>query len=424
MIKFLSKGLLRDKNRSLYPIIVVALGVWLVVFFQAYITGFMEEWIDSSARFETGHVKIMTQAFAENFDQNPNDLAIIGVDEIITELEQDYPEMEWVERIHYGGLFDVPDESGETRSQSPVFGYGIDLLSPGTTEIERMNIQKAIVSGTIPQNPGEILISDNLATKLKVKIGDNATLLSSTMYGSMAMHNFIVVGTMTFGMQAIDRGAMIADINDIQFALDMDNSAGEILGYLPNNIYNIDKAELIKQKFNANYTNPDDEFSPIMMQLKDIGMLGDYLYLTSSFSAIIVTVFIILMSIVLWNVGLLGGIRRYGEVGLRLAIGEHKGHIYRSMIYESVLIGIVGSIIGTALGLIFAYWLQVKGLNVGDMMKNSTMLFPGIMYAKITPQTYYLGFIPGVFSMVFGTILSGVGIYRRQTAQLFKELEV
>ena len=90
MIKFLYKGLLRDKNRSLYPIIVVALGVWLVVFFQAYITGFMGEWIDSSARFETGHVKIMTRAFEENSNQNPNDLAIIGVNEIKTQLIKDF----------------------------------------------------------------------------------------------------------------------------------------------------------------------------------------------------------------------------------------------------------------------------------------------------------------------------------------------
>jgi len=186
----------------------------------------------------------------------------------------------------------------------------------------------------------------------------------------------------------------------------------------------VELAEIIKQKFNDENTIPDDEFSPKMLQLKDIGMLSDYYNLTSSFSAIIASVFVILMSIVLWNMGLLGGIRRYGEVGLRLAIGEHKGHIYRSMIYESILIGIVGSIIGTALGLIFAYWLQVKGINIGNMMKNSTMLFPGILHAKITPSTYYLGFIPGVFSMVLGTMLAGVGIYRRQTAQLFKELEV
>ncbi len=424
MIKFLYKGLLRDKNRSLYPIIVVALGVWLVVFFQAYITGFMSEWIDSSARFETGHVKIMTQAFAENSDQNPNDLAIIGVDEIIEQLEQEYPEMVWVERIQFGGLFDVPDKSGETRSQSPIFGYGIDLLSPETTEIDKMNIENAIVRGRIPQQPGEILISDDLANKLGVELGESATLLGSTMYGSMAMHNFIVTGTLTFGMQALDRGAMIADIKDIQLALDMEDAAGQILGYLPNNIYDIEQAEVIKQKFNETYTVPDDEFSPIMMQLQDIGMLGSYLYLTSSFSVILATIFIVLMSIVLWNVGLLGGIRRYGEVGLRLAIGEHKGHIYRSMIYESILIGIVGSLIGTVLGLIFAYWLQVKGINVGDMMKNSTMIFPGILHARITTETYYLGFIPGVFSMVLGTMLSGVGIYRRQTAQLFKELEV
>ena len=189
-------------------------------------------------------------------------------------------------------------------------------------------------------------------------------------------------------------------------------------------MYDIEQAEIVKQNFNNTYTDPDDEFSPIMMQLKDLGMLGDYLVLTTSFSVILSTIFIVLMSIVLWNVGLLGGIRRYGEVGLRLAIGEHKGHIYRSMIYESVLIGIVGSLIGTALGLAFAYWLQVKGINIGDMMKNSTMMFPGILHAKITSETYYLGFIPGVFSMVLGTMLSGVGIYRRQTAQLFKELEV
>ena len=387
MIKFLYKGLLRDKNRSLYPIIVVALGVWLVVFFQAYINGFMGEWIDSSARFETGHVKIMTRAFEENSNQNPNDLAIIGVEEIKDQLTQDYPDMVWVERIHYGGLFDVPDEQGETRSQSPIFGFGVDLLSTETTEIARMNIESALTRGKMPEKSGEILISDDLATKLGVEIGGNATLLSSTMYGSMAMYNFIVSGTLTFGMQAMDRGAMIADINDIQLALDMENSAGQILGYLPNNIYDIEQAEIIKQNFNNAFNDSEDEFSPIMMQLKDIGMLGDYLYLTSSFSTIIATVFIILMSIVLWNVGLLGGIRRYGEVGLRLAIGEHKGHIYRSMIYESILIGIIGSIIGTALGLVFAYWLQVKGINIGDMMKNSTMMFPGFIHAKITSET-------------------------------------
>ena len=129
------------------------------------------------------------------------------------------------------------------------------------------------------------------------------------------------------------------------------------------------------------------------------------------------------MSIVLWNTGLIGGLRRYGEFGIRLAVGEYKGHIYRTMIYESVIIGIFGVIAGTVVGLFFSWLLQEYGINVGNMMKNSSMMLPSVFHAKITPVAYYLGFIPGLFSTVFGSMLSGIGIYKRKTAQLFKELE-
>ena len=42
---------------------------------------------------------------------------------------------------------------------------------------------------------------------------------------------------------------------------------------------------------------------------------------------------------------------------------------------------------------------------------------------RITPRDFYIGVIPGLFSTVLGTMLSGRGIYKRQTARLFKELE-
>ncbi len=51
------------------------------------------------------------------------------------------------------------------------------------------------------------------------------------------------------------------------------------------------------------------------------------------------------------------------------------------------------------------------------------MMMPTVFRANITTTAYYLGFIPGLFSVVLGTMLSGIGIYKRKTAQLFKELE-
>ena len=78
MIKFLLKGLIRDKSRSRLPVIVVALGVMLTVLMHAYIKGFMGDTIEMNARFSNGHVKVMTKAYSENMSQMPNDLALIG----------------------------------------------------------------------------------------------------------------------------------------------------------------------------------------------------------------------------------------------------------------------------------------------------------------------------------------------------------
>jgi len=94
------------------------------------------------------------------------------------------------------------------------------------------------------------------------------------------------------------------------------------------------------------------------------------------------------------------------------------------MLAESVMIGIMGSIVGTAFGLFFAWLLQKYGIDVSSMMKGASIMMPSRVRAHITPVDFYLGLIPGVISTFIGTALSGIGIYKRKTAQLFKELEV
>ncbi len=169
MIKFLLKGLIRDKSRSRLPVIVVALGVMLTVLLHAYLKGFMGDTIEMNARFSFGHVKVMTKAYAENMNQMPNDLALLGAGKMLSSLENQFPEMEWAQRIQFGGLIDAPDENGETKAQGPALGIGLDLLSDGTREAERLNLVKSIVRGKMPQKQGEVLISEAFSEKLKVK---------------------------------------------------------------------------------------------------------------------------------------------------------------------------------------------------------------------------------------------------------------
>jgi len=424
MIKFLFLGLLRDRSRSIFPLLIVSAGVALTVLLHSWMGGVQNDMIEANANFYTGHVKIITNAYLEQIDQIPNDLALLGIDSIMSTLQNEFTDLDWYARIRFGGLLDIPDESGETRSQGPVMGIAIDILSPGSQEKDLLNLEKSIVRGRLPQQPGEIVISDAFAHKLNLNIGETATLISSTMYGSMAMHNFIVVGTVKFGVTAMDKGAMVADLKDMQYVLNMEDAAGEILGFFKKRIYNNLMANKLVQKFNQLYNQPEDDFSPKMIALVDQRGLGEFLSIYDYYAKIIIGIFVIIMSLVLWNSGLMGSFRRYGEFGVRLAIGEDHSHIYRTLIYESFLIGIIGSICGTGIGLAIAYYLQVHGIDVSYMLKQSSMLISDVFRARITSTTYYIGFIPGLLATLLGSAISGIAIYKRQTSQLFKELEV
>ena len=115
MISFLFKGLLRDRSRSLFPLLTVLGGVVLTVFLHAWMNGMVSSMIQSTAHYSTGHLCVMTRAYAKEADQIPNDLALLGIDSLLTELRLDYPDLLWTPRIRFGGLLDIPDEKGETR---------------------------------------------------------------------------------------------------------------------------------------------------------------------------------------------------------------------------------------------------------------------------------------------------------------------
>lgn len=423
MIRFLLTGLLRDHHRSVFPVTIVSLGVMLTTLLYSFMSGVLNDMIDASARFETGHLKITTRAYQQLAGQLPNDLALTHVDTVLRSLRCDYPGYDWTPRTKFAGLLDVPDEHGETKTQNPVFGFAIDLLSRGSKEAERLHIRTSIVRGRMPQKSGEVLVSDALARRADADIGSSFTLLSSSSSGGMAIQNFTICGTVEFGITAMDRGAMIADLGDIQDALDMQDGAAEILGFHAQGFYISGDAAKIKDAFNDRMAQSTDQYASVMMTLEDQNGLGEYIRYIDGVGFVIVGIFVAAMSVVLLNVGLMSGIRRYGEIGVRLALGEAKDAVYKTLLVESLLIGVAGSLIGTALGLAIALYFQEIGMDMSGALRNSSIMMTNVVRARISGTSYYIGFIPGLAATLLGTAIAGVQIFRRQTASLFKELE-
>ena len=426
MIKFLTKGLLRDRTRSFFPVLVITISVAIVVFASGFMTGMMNNLLLDTAVILSGHEKIVTRAYHEESMLLPNDLALLDTDELVDKLEKEYPNLFWTPRITFAGLLDVPDERGETKSQGPVIGFGIDFFSEGSRQVEIWELERNLVSGTLPVSKNDALISSKLADKLNILLGEKVTFIGSTMDNAFTTYNYNIVGTFNLRKGQTDRQMMLVDISGAREALDMDNAASAIFGFMHDLFY--DDAALVALRTNYNKIESDslDIFSPVMLALRVGIQMGTMVDMSNAILAIMGSVFLVIVMVVLWNMGLMNGLRRYGEVGLRLAIGEPKGHVYRSLITEALIIGLFGTIIGTGLGLSITYYVQENGIDYTkgmEALSNSSMVMPNIFYAQVTPDLLYIGFFPGVLATVFGTMLAGLAIYKREMSQLFKELE-
>ena len=374
----------------------------------------------------TGHEKIVTRAYHEESMLMPNDLALFEIDKLIEKLEKEHPNFFWTPRILFAGLLDVPDEKGETKSQGPVIAMGIDFFSKGSRQVEIWELERNLVSGTLPINNDDALISSKLAEKLNVLVGEQVTFIGSTMDNAFTTYNFNIVGTFNLKKGQTDRQMMLVDISGAREALDMENAASAIFGFTHDLYY--DDAAVVSLRTNYNNIESDslDIFSPFMLALRDGNQMGTVVDMSNAMLAIMGSVFLVIVMVVLWNMGLMNGLRRYGEVGLRLAIGEPKGHVYRSLITEAVIIGLFGTVIGTGLGLSITYYVQENGIDYTkgiEALSNTSMVMPNVFYAQVTPDLFYIGFFPGILATVFGTMLAGLAIYKREMSQLFKELE-
>jgi putative ABC transport system permease protein len=431
MFKWNILGVLRDRTRSVFPLTVVAVGVALTVVLIGFMDGIIGGMIQATANLDTGSLRMVNKAYYEEEHLFPMDRALTGQKESRKWLESHSPEeVTWSARIRWGALLDIPDESGMTLSQTPIIGTALDLFSPGSEEIHRLQLTESLMQGRLPVSPKEMLVGYQLAETLNLKLGQRATLLGQTFDGAMAADNYIIVGFVKFGLSALDKKMALIDLKDAQDSFYMEDIVTDWLGWVPSG-FDIEKLEIIKKELTDSATDwiktppaswaSDDR--PLFLTVLDQRGLGAIYKKFKAVRAVIIGVFIFLMILVLWNAGILNGIHRYGELGLRLAMGESHAQISFSLVTEAFAIGVLGAVIGAVVGAGCTLYLQVKGLDMGNNLAQTGLMLNDVVRARLSWAGVWGGMIPGILSGVLGSWVASLAIYSRSTSNLFRELE-
>jgi putative ABC transport system permease protein len=431
MIVFLFRGILRDKSRFLFPFSVVSIGVALVVALVGFMEGVFMGMIDMTAKLNTGHLRLVNKPFYDEEHLYPLDRALAAQKETSIWLKKNSTSnIEWSPRIRWGALIDVPDTNGNTRSQTPVVGMALDLKSKNSSEIRRLKLKKSLIKGQLPQKSNEMLMGNSLAQNLDVTLGQSVTIIGQSFDGGLVADNYLVVGLIRFGVTAMDKKMVLIDLADAQSTFYMENMVTDWLGYLPSS-FSFDHYIKAKKSININLNtwmeNPPNDWAkddqPIAISILDQQNMGSMVKTFTVIKSSVVGIFTFLMILVLWNAGVLSGIHRYGEMGLRLAFGEPHWKLIFTLGIEGLFIGILGSIFGCFFGGSFAWYLQEVGLNMGDTFAKSGLMINDVVRARLTIDGFIQGILPGIFASVAGTLVASFAIFKRSEENLFRELE-
>ena len=431
MIAFLFRGILRDKSRFLFPFSIVAIGVTLVITLVGFMEGVFMGMIDMTANLDAGHLRLVNKPFYDEEHLRPLDRSLAAQSETLNWLKKNSPEKtRWSPRIRWGALLDVPDKNGDTVSQTPIVGMALDLKDKKSLELKRLRLEESLIDGKIPEQDKEMLMGDQLAKTLNIELNQAVTLLGQSFDGGLVMDNYRVVGLVKFGVSAMDKKMVLIDLADAQDSFYMEDMITDWLGFLPAQ-YSLSDYEAIKKNMKQPLSKliemppkswaEDDQ--AILLTIRDqqnIGAIADKFNIIKGF---VVGIFTFLMMLVLWNAGILNGIHRYGEMGLRLAFGESHWRVIFNTGIEGLFVGVLGTLAGCIFGGVFAWFLQEVGINMGDSFAQSGLMINDVVRARLTTGAFIQGAIPGVFASVAGNLIASIAIFKRTESNLFRELE-
>jgi lipoprotein-releasing system permease protein len=372
---FIAKRLItaRDHKSSISaPIIkiaiaAIAIGIIMMIISVATGIGLQQKIRQKVAAFN-GHIIIT------NYDENQSQLSITPIS-----THQDfYPKFKNVEGINH--VQAVATKSGIIRTET-VF-EGIIFKGVGK-EYRWNNLQEYLVSGKLPnlknQLNDEVLISEFLANRLNLKVGDtfNTFFMKEDTNQSPNLRVFKITGIFNSGFQEFDATYIIGDIRHIQRINKWESDQ-------------VGAFEVFVDDFNAIQEKGQEVYEKTGSTLDTQTIVEKYYYIFEwlklfDFNIIVILVIMIAVATINMVVALLVLIlERTQMIGILKSMGANNWTIRKIFLYN-------------------AFYLISKGLFWGNLIGVGMLLIQqnfGVI--KLNPENYYVNEAP-VF-IDFGTI--------------------
>ncbi len=387
---------------TLFSFLGISLGVATLIIVMSVMNGFREE-LTSKILGINGHLKVQSK-FTYNFEEN-NDFK--------DNLLNNSNEIRVHEVLTSQGLFNFRKYS------SGILIKGVQSNFFTEREIFSKKISKSSLT-SFNENEG-IFIGEKLKEKLNLKLGDYITILSSksheTFFGNLPRSNsFQVIGFFNIGMYEYDTSLVLMPKILLQKFLDTGNKISHY-EILVKDFENLNQTkDLIRDNLPKDKRINDwRDLNPSLFNAIEVERNVMFLILSL---IIVVAVFNLVSSMMI----LVSTKSR--DIGVLRVLGVSKSQLLKIFIINGSVIGMLGTILGLSLGLLFCYNInEIKSfieLIIGTNLFSEEIYFfynlPIILdfqqILKITSISLFLSFIATIYPSVKATRVDPVNLLK------------
>ena len=352
------RNIFRNRRRSFVVITSVAIGMGGALFMNIFMMGMAQQMTHAAINSYLGHIQVHRKGFADNpVIKN----SMTNPDSVNRVLVSHADRTAGVTpRVIARGL------GQSATNSSGVMILGVDAKhEPELTSIGERIVEGRFLSGKTHRRRKEIVIGDELAQKLGVRVGKKVILVSQAHGGDMGSAAFRVVGI--FRMPSSDLNKMFVWINvkDAQKMLALGNGLSEFMLKVEEGESLDGVAGELQAALGDGYeVRTWKQVSREMVQMIDMFDLSVYIMMIIIFMA---------ASFGIINTMLMSVFERMREFGILRAIGTSPWALFRTVVYEALFIGIIGMMGGMILMLILNYGFFADGMDLSIFEESLAM---------------------------------------------------
>jgi putative ABC transport system permease protein len=365
-VKLAARGLARNLRRSLITLGAVAIGLAGLIFLWAYIDGINHQMIDNVTGFLTGHVQLHRRG---HYEEKTLDLALKRPAQLLAKMSDVSDVAAVAARIQGEALASGPQK---TRG---VLVLGIDPMRESriTTLARTIKAGRFLDAG----DTSGILLGTRVAEVLHVNVGDEVTLVTQAADGSIGAGRYSVRGTFETGINMIDRAYVLLTLPAAQALYALEGRATTVA-------LRLDDIDDVPRTVDALKSHVGAGVEVFSWQ-RLLPAVVDDISFHEALTYIILFVVFVVVTLGIANTILMSVMERIREFGVMMALGTTTSQIARVVLYEALLLGVGGIVLGLALGIgIVAYYAHV-GIDLGRYSE-AMQTMPGLT-GVVYPRT-------------------------------------